>query len=217
MFEPDVGVVYGLHDPQSEGLFYVGRTVGRLERRIAGHVADARGLGRCCSAPRYLRATGCQPEAIVLERTFESDLGDVEARWIATCRAAGHPLVNVSPGGSEDLATFRKVLREAMNRPEVKARHRAAKRASHAKPEVRERLSVATKIAMARPDVKARHRAAIRAALADPAIRARRRETLARPEVKAKQRAAMKAASARPEVRMHRSAGQLRRWAGGRA
>ena len=158
------GIIYGLRDPGgSPGLFYVGRTVGTLEHRVRNH---ATGRRIPASAARYIKAKmgGRAPQGIVLAHEFEDDLPRAEAEWIATCRAAGHPLVNVSEGGPKaaDLRAHREALSRsttaAWKRPEAKARQSAALRRANARPEVRERRRLAAQRAMLRPDV-ARNRA----------------------------------------------------------
>jgi hypothetical protein len=100
--------------------------------------------------------------------------------------------------------------REAMARPEVKARRAEATREAMARPEVKARYAEAMARpevkarraeAMARPEVKARHAEATREAMARPEVKARRAEAMARPEVKARHAEATREAMARPEAK----------------
>ncbi len=80
--------------------------------------------------------------------------------------------------------TFRPVpMKEALNRPDVKERHRAAMKEALNRPEVKERRSAAIKEAMNRPEIKERHREAIKEAMNRPEIKEQRRAAMNRPDV----------------------------------
>lgn len=76
-------------------------------------------------------------------------------------------------------ASFHVVIKEALNRPETKAKLSAALKEAMNRPDVKAKNSAAQKEAQNRPEVKARRNAAIK-------------EAYSRPEVKAKRSAAMK-------------------------
>lgn len=88
--------------------------------------------------------------------------------------------------------------RVAMNRPEVKERHRNALKQSHNTDQYRANASLAQKINQNRPEVVAKKSKAIKKAHADP-------------EVKERHRLAIKRAFSTPEARANRKAAQKER------
>jgi len=91
-------VIYGLTDPRSTCVRYIGQTRDPFER-YAGH---------CRHQPysrdprvrwiRELRQNGLKPGLIELEVVPESDAAAVEHFWISSLRSAGASLFNISDG-----------------------------------------------------------------------------------------------------------------------
>lgn len=92
-------VVYGLIDPRTDCLRYVGKTTN-LKKRYSRHCNPQRSdrSHRGCWL-RGIRNSGLQPVVVVLEEVAEQDVVDAECFWIASLRAAGADLVNAANGG----------------------------------------------------------------------------------------------------------------------
>lgn len=96
------GVVYGLYDPRTRELRYVGKTEKTLKQRLRGHFKKARaGSERHCSCwVRGLLAQDLQPFIKVIEADVPVDrLNAREEHWIAYFRAHGARLTNLTEGG----------------------------------------------------------------------------------------------------------------------
>jgi hypothetical protein len=83
--------IYGLIDPQTKELRYIGQTKIGMKRVLSEHSAH------CRSWIRKLKRAGLKPEVIILERP--EDLNQAERNWIAFGRALGCPLTNIADGG----------------------------------------------------------------------------------------------------------------------
>lgn len=96
-------VIYGLCDPRSGELRYVGKTVAGTHRRRKQHIGDARrGIsnGHSGNWVRLLLAAGVEPEIFEIETVpVGGDWVEAEAHWIATMRAIGCELTNLAEGG----------------------------------------------------------------------------------------------------------------------
>lgn len=91
--------IYGLIDPRTECLRYVGKTTD-LRKRFLRHCNPRRSdrSHRGCWL-RGLRNLGLQPTMVVLEEIDEATTALVECFWISSLRAAGADLVNAANGG----------------------------------------------------------------------------------------------------------------------
>ncbi len=95
-------LVYGLTDPRTGEIRYVGKSSAGLSRPRAHRTpkrlaADQTHKGRWI---RSLHATGLDYEITVLQECADSDsLVAAEIAWIAEARAAGWPLTNLAAGG----------------------------------------------------------------------------------------------------------------------
>lgn len=91
--------IYGLHDPRTDALRYVGKTTNphrRFTQHCRGHIAQLHmPVVRWC---RDLKAIGLKPKMEVL--TWCSDWEPIERRMIAAYRKAGVDLLNVADGGA---------------------------------------------------------------------------------------------------------------------
>lgn len=91
--------VYGLIDPRTDCLRYVGKTTS-IAKRYSRHCNPRRSdrSHRGCWL-RGLRDLGLRPSIVVLEEVNDADGSLVERFWIASLRASGADLVNACDGG----------------------------------------------------------------------------------------------------------------------
>lgn len=95
-------IVYGLVDPRSMELRYVGQTVRDLKRRFAQHLlAASKGTRPPVNAwLRSLAISGATPATIVLDVCESRDaLNESEIWWIEYARFLGCALTNLARGG----------------------------------------------------------------------------------------------------------------------
>ncbi len=94
--------IYGLVDPTTGLIKYVGKCITPLNRRLQNHEYRARS-GRDQSRKgvwiRSLHRRGLRPTILLLEETAER-WQDAERRWISELRRAGLALFNVHQGGN---------------------------------------------------------------------------------------------------------------------
>jgi hypothetical protein len=93
--------VYGLYDPRTEELRYVGAT-GNLRHRLIAH--QRRERHESLKSRRWLwigelRQLGLQPAVKIIEECDLEVLASREGYWISFYRHSGAKLVNVSFGG----------------------------------------------------------------------------------------------------------------------
>lgn len=150
-------VVYGLYDPRTNELRYVGKTTYGVYRRMRGHYRSAR-IGRNTYVAHWLtnlRRDGLAPTVRILDTClFPELLNDLERDWIRRARKQGARLTNLTDGGEGALG--RRLSDEAKARisaaakgntkcagrqvsDETRARMGAAQRAQYATPEGLER------------------------------------------------------------------------------
>ena len=92
-------IIYGLIDPSTGFLRYVGKTANPLVR-LRDHCCPPRtDRSHRANWIRSLRKLGMKPVLEVLEEVSTEQANDVERFWIASLRAAGADLVNCSDGG----------------------------------------------------------------------------------------------------------------------
>lgn len=94
--------IYGLCDPGSSTVRYVGKTVN-LKSRLAQHLyrrgGTIYGMNPCVTWIDELKASGQRPDLIVLEETTEAEWEEKEREWIRVLVEQGIELLNVSTGG----------------------------------------------------------------------------------------------------------------------
>ncbi len=131
-------IIYGLVDPRSGLLRYVGRSSNGLARPRRFHSA------RCFSWERSLKSLGLKKQVEVLEELEDGPdvnkrLNDVERWWIASVKAVGGELLNMTDGGGGMLNPChetRQKMREAKlgvpRSPEAKDAVARGSRRTHA-------------------------------------------------------------------------------------
>jgi hypothetical protein len=96
------GVIYGLHDPLTGELRYIGQTVKAVPERLASHVCPS-SLKRHSYLARWLGGLvkrGLSPTwSQLAEAQDQSELDRLEVEFIARARIEGIRLVNQSDGG----------------------------------------------------------------------------------------------------------------------
>lgn len=172
-------VIYGLFDPITTQLRYVGKTAGPLERRLRGHINDVK-RGRVY-IPRHrwiagLIAGGVEPIICEIEEVA-GDWREAEQFWIAYFRSIGCNLLNATDGGDGICSYQHSEATKQKQSESARARYRragereksgAAVAAAYADPvvrakiqgravsnETREKLSIAMKIVKGAPEVRA--------------------------------------------------------------
>ena len=93
-----MGVVYGLCDPGTGDVRYVGKTAKGLRNRVRGHAGGAMRGGRT-HKDNWLRSIDYEPRGVVLALGLPEQLDDLERRWITALRAEGARLTNLTDGG----------------------------------------------------------------------------------------------------------------------
>lgn len=97
------GVIYGLYDPRTHRLRYVGQTTKSLAIRLTGHLCPSslRQKSHVYAWLRKLIRLGLRPSIQLLsEADNQTELDNLEIRLIAEARARGEDLTNISNGGS---------------------------------------------------------------------------------------------------------------------
>jgi hypothetical protein len=97
------GVVYGLYDPRTMALRYVGQTTGNLEIRVRGHMrgANLHAKRHASHWLRQIKEAGLMPVAkVIREASSRSVLDELEIATIREEREKGSRLTNCSVGGT---------------------------------------------------------------------------------------------------------------------
>lgn len=133
-------IVYGLIDPASDELRYVGKSINGM-RRAKVHVYRKNEKGHCGNWVRSLRAQGLRPDILVIE-TLETDveLDDAERFWIAYFRMIGARLTNATDGGDGWAIGDRNPMRD----PAAVSRYIAANKGRKLTTEHKQAISRAT-------------------------------------------------------------------------
>lgn len=98
----DAAIIYGIIDPRTHELFYVGKTkAGRLRERMWAHRTAGRRNDKLLSARkiRGILQDGYQPDAFVIETLSEDNWVDAEQFWIEYFKSIGCVLANHTIGG----------------------------------------------------------------------------------------------------------------------
>lgn len=90
--------IYGLTDPRTNQVRYVGKTVQPLKLRLQQHIFPARTHRQNHARAQWIRALieqGLKPEIVLLETVPESEWREAERRWIAHYKGQNATLANV--------------------------------------------------------------------------------------------------------------------------
>jgi hypothetical protein len=100
-------IVYGLFDPTTGEIRYVGQTGYKLHHRLSRHLYEAKKLNVCdrkCAWINSLVGMGLRPEIYELERIAEGESWEpVEDFFIRYFRAIGADLFNETFGGAGSI------------------------------------------------------------------------------------------------------------------
>ena len=129
------GYVYGLYDPQTNELRYIGQTTMLLWRRLACHLSPSV-LARPSHRTHWLQGLldrSLRPTIKPLaEATSKEELDCLEVQHIAAARERGERLVNLEPGGNtpslEHRAKLAALKRGVPRTAETKAKISASKK-----------------------------------------------------------------------------------------
>lgn len=100
------GFIYGLADPRTLEIRYVGRTINDPWGRRYTHVQHARQgkVGHKSSWIRALEADGVEPLLVIIEQDVpEADITDRERYWVMAGNSWGWRLTNATIGGEGSL------------------------------------------------------------------------------------------------------------------
>lgn len=93
--------VYGLVDPRTDEIRYVGQTINGMDRATAHwrrkNIREHKDL--CHTWIRKLLSIDLVPEVVILEECSAEELNMNEMFWISSIRAAGGRLLNMTDGG----------------------------------------------------------------------------------------------------------------------
>lgn len=124
--------IYGLHDPRTGELRYIGKS-DNPRGRLTQHMQEARGTHRC-NWVQSLKSVGLKPILTVIDATPSgSDWAWMERVYIASARAVGLRLTNIADGGEgtrgippETLRRMAEARRGVNQSDETKAKRSAA-------------------------------------------------------------------------------------------
>lgn len=95
--------IYGLVDPQTKEVRYIGKTIQTLNRRLYKHIYDSKYLIESKTHKnnwiRKLTSLGLKPEIILLEENINSDWSKIEIDYIKKYKELGCNLTNSTEGG----------------------------------------------------------------------------------------------------------------------
>ena len=92
--------IYGLADPETSELRYVGKTNQPLAYRLSQHISHrVRQRNKCSSWIRSLQRRGLSPEMFLIEEVPSKDWEEAEQHWIGYFRFVGADLCNLRDGG----------------------------------------------------------------------------------------------------------------------
>lgn len=133
-------IIYGLYDPHTDELRYVGKTVKGLQARLRAHVSAARiptSTSYNNHSARWIRSLGdARPIAKQLETCLSIDaLDDLERKWIAWAKTTGSKLTNQTDGGDGSIG--------CSPSPETRQKNRAGRLGKTHSAEARERIRLA--------------------------------------------------------------------------
>ena len=93
--------IYGLIDPRTSQLRYVGKTNKSIATRLNGHLYD-RKVGKTTRVGNWIKnllSDDLKPDIILLETVTESEWVEAEIFWISYFKSLGSNLTNLTDGG----------------------------------------------------------------------------------------------------------------------
>ena len=101
---PDgVVIIYGLQDPITTELRYVGKTQHSLSKRRKQHLGHSKNR-LVIEWVAHLRALNTLPQAFEIERVTDSDWVEAECFWVEYFRSIGCQLLNLAPPGGGSVS-----------------------------------------------------------------------------------------------------------------
>lgn len=94
--------IYGLRDPRTQELRYVGKTDKLLSTRLSQHISEAKKISKKAHRHKWILQVlkdGLKPIIEPLEETDDQNWEEAERRWIARFREQGVRLTNMTDGG----------------------------------------------------------------------------------------------------------------------
>ena len=96
---PDMAIIYGLLDPRTNELRYVGKTSAKLKKRFQQHIYFGKIRTKKTNWLKSLRETKQEPRLIVLQIVKLDEWRIAEQSWIVFFRNLGSRLTNLTDGG----------------------------------------------------------------------------------------------------------------------
>lgn len=215
-------IIYGLVDPRTQELRYVGKTTQPLRDRLRLHLSDARRVKRrhVCAWIRSLQRISIAPEIFEIDQA-RGDWSEREQFWIAYFRSLGCDLTNQTIGGEgvpgrkhtvESRAKMSRIAKIAQADPVARQRKSEAAKRMHADPQTKARIVQGIRSAFQRPEVIAKSNAA----RVRPDVMARRVASIkatyeAEPERRKRRGEAISIGKLKPEARLRAAESQRRR------
>src|SRR3990167_2619318 len=106
----ETSFIYGLCDPITQQLRYVGKT-NNLKKRLWTHLRSME-KSHLYSWIKSLKNRGLTPEIFIIERTLSSAWREAEMFWISYFRAIGADLTNQLDGGLGGAVRGRTISKE---------------------------------------------------------------------------------------------------------
>lgn len=156
------GNIYGLIDPRTEQVRYVGWTINSIESRLYGHISEARKQGKNSHKLAWIRLllkSGLEPNVVLLEQVEFTTWAEAEKRWIVVLKEQGNKLTNLTIGGEGSLGYS--------HSPSAREKIRIARAKQVITEETRRKVSLAQK---GKPKLKAQQRTPEERALVSEAI-----------------------------------------------
>lgn len=143
--------IYGLIDPETLDLRYIGKSIRPLER-LQNHMNERSNCHRSHWL-QSLKARGLKPEMVIIEEIHGAwPWQESERYWIALARKLGAPLTNNTDGGdgveglpAETRKRMAAVWKGRKHKPETVEKFRLINTNRKASPETRAKMSAAQK------------------------------------------------------------------------